>query len=57
MWLRDRLPKDIPGSRISIWGYDTALLGSISVQRISDLISVKPCARFRPMVSMVSISS
>lgn len=37
MWLRDRLPKDIPGSRVFIWDYDTALLDSISVQSIADL--------------------
>lgn len=37
MWLRDRLPKDIPGARVLTWGYDTTLFSSESVQGIADL--------------------
>lgn len=36
MWLRDRLPKDIPGARILTWGYDLALLSSKSAQSMAD---------------------
>jgi hypothetical protein len=36
MWLRDRLPKDIPGARTLTWGYDLALLSSEWAQSMAD---------------------
>lgn len=37
MWLRDGLPKDLPDTRVFIYGYDTQLQGSSSVQNLTDL--------------------
>ncbi|KAI0879929.1 uncharacterized protein GGS22DRAFT_176360 [Annulohypoxylon maeteangense] len=37
MWIRDELPSIMPETRISIYGYDTALVGSKSFQSIQDL--------------------
>lgn len=37
MWLRDRLPKELPVVRSIIYGYDTSLLASESVQSVEDL--------------------
>lgn len=37
MWLRDGLPKDLPGVRTIIYGYDSHVVGSSSFQRIYDL--------------------
>ena len=37
MWLRDQLPKDIPGMRNIIYGYDTKLIMSDSYQDMTDL--------------------
>ncbi|KAK0644435.1 hypothetical protein B0T16DRAFT_460495 [Cercophora newfieldiana] len=37
MWLRDRLPKEMPTVRSIIYGYDTALVGSESVKSIDDI--------------------
>lgn len=37
VWLRDRLPKDVPAIRPIIYGYDTQLVKSESVQTIDDL--------------------
>ncbi|KAL7937859.1 hypothetical protein V8C35DRAFT_290115 [Trichoderma chlorosporum] len=37
MWIRDSLPKDLPGVRNIIYGYDTALIDSTSFQTIRDL--------------------
>lgn len=37
MWLRDGLPKDLPNTRIFVYGYDTQLQGSSSVQSLTDL--------------------
>jgi triacylglycerol esterase/lipase EstA (alpha/beta hydrolase family) len=37
MWLRDKLPQDVPGVRSIIYGYDTQLVMSESVQTIDDL--------------------
>ncbi|KAI2465412.1 hypothetical protein F4781DRAFT_424824 [Annulohypoxylon bovei var. microspora] len=37
MWIRDELPRIIPKTRTSIYGYDTALIGSNSFQSIYDL--------------------
>jgi hypothetical protein len=39
VWLRDRLPKDRPSIRPIIYGYDTQLVKSESVQTINDLAS------------------
>ena len=39
VWLRDRLPKDMPGIRPIIYGYDTQLVQSESVQTVDDLAS------------------
>ena len=35
MWLRDSLPKDLPGLRILLYGYDSGLDGSYSNQNVS----------------------
>jgi hypothetical protein len=37
MWIRDTLPKNLPGVRAVIYGYDTKLDGSQSFQTIPDL--------------------
>jgi hypothetical protein len=37
MWIRDALPKLAPGIRFILYGYDTKLAGSKSVQCVSDL--------------------
>ena len=37
MWIRDTLPKDLPGVRAVIYGYDTKLDSSQSFQIIPDL--------------------
>lgn len=39
VWLRDRLPEDMPAIRPIIYGYDTQLVKSESVQTIDDLAS------------------
>jgi hypothetical protein len=37
MWLRDKLPIDIPGVRIILYGYDTHLVNSFSFQTFHEL--------------------
>lgn len=37
MWIRDELPKDLPGVRAVLYGYDTKLENSKSFQNIPDL--------------------
>ncbi|VUC27567.1 unnamed protein product [Clonostachys rosea] len=37
MWLRDRLPKDIPGARIFTWGYESMECGGDFLLNIEDL--------------------
>lgn len=37
VWFRDRLPKDMPAIRPILYGYDTQLVKSESVQTIDDL--------------------
>ncbi|EHK22131.1 uncharacterized protein TRIVIDRAFT_150386 [Trichoderma virens Gv29-8] len=37
MWIRDSLPRDLPGVRTIIYGYDTALINSTSFQTIQDI--------------------
>jgi hypothetical protein len=37
MWIRDELPKAVPGVRAIIYGYDSPLIGSTSFQSISDI--------------------
>lgn len=37
MWLRDRLPKEMPNVRSIIYGYDTSLAGSESVKAVDDI--------------------
>ena len=37
VWLRDFLPKDIPGIRVLLYGYDSTLVGGDSKSSISDL--------------------
>ncbi|KAI1098378.1 hypothetical protein F4804DRAFT_324936 [Jackrogersella minutella] len=37
MWIRDQLPRIMPDTRVSIYGYDTTLVGSNSFQSIQDL--------------------
>ncbi|KAG8534008.1 uncharacterized protein KY384_000850 [Bacidia gigantensis] len=36
MWLRDSLPKDLPGSKIWTYGYDSAIAWSSSISGITD---------------------
>jgi len=37
MWVRDVLPKSLPGVRAIIYGYDSGLVGSKSFQTVSDI--------------------
>ena len=37
MWVRDVLPKSLPGVRAIIYGYDSGLIGSKSFQTVSDI--------------------
>lgn len=37
MWLRDSLPRDLPGAQVMIWGYNTTISGSESFQNIHDI--------------------
>lgn len=37
MWLRDKLPRDVPGLRCITYGYDTTLVQSQSVKTIDDI--------------------
>jgi|UniRef100_A0A8H7K5Z3 alpha-beta hydrolase superfamily lysophospholipase len=37
MWIRDELPRSVPGIRTIIYGYKSELLGSESFQTISDI--------------------
>lgn len=37
MWLRDSLPRDLPGMRILLYGYETQLHGSRSFQDLEAL--------------------
>ena len=37
MWLRDKLPGDLPNARVLIYGYDTKLAGSQSFQTLNDI--------------------
>jgi hypothetical protein len=37
MWLRDRLPQEMPTVRSIIYGYDTSLIGSESVKGVDDI--------------------
>ncbi len=37
MWLRDSLPDDFPDLRIFIYGYESGLQGSNSVQNLRDV--------------------
>lgn len=37
MWLRDALPEGIPGARILIYGYESAIANSQSMQNIEDI--------------------
>jgi surfactin synthase thioesterase subunit len=37
MWLRDALPKDIPTARIIIYGYNSTVANSTSMQNLEDL--------------------
>ena len=39
MWLRDSLPRDLPGTRVLIYGYDSELVGSKSFQGIEAIAS------------------
>lgn len=35
-WLRDFLPKDLPGARVMTYGYDSSLVNSKSVMTIME---------------------
>ena len=37
LWLRDKLPGDLPNARVLIYGYDTKLVDSHSCQNLDDL--------------------
>ncbi|KAL7895514.1 hypothetical protein HDV64DRAFT_95259 [Trichoderma sp. TUCIM 5745] len=37
MWIRDELPRSVPGVRAVVYGYDSQLVGSNSFQSISDI--------------------
>ena len=37
MWLRDSLPGDFPDLRIFIYGYNSVLQGSTSIQNLGDI--------------------
>ena len=37
MWLRDQLPKDMPQARSVIYGYNTQLVASVSIQTVDDI--------------------
>lgn len=37
VWLRDFIPKDVPHTRVLIYGYNTTLPGSLSKQSIKDM--------------------
>jgi hypothetical protein len=39
MWLRDSLPRDVPGTRILTYGYNSDLVGSKSFQGIEAIAS------------------
>lgn len=58
MWLRDDLPKDLPGSRVMIWGYestiskskDTKSIQDMSRQLRHDLSQISESVRSRPFI-------
>lgn len=37
MWIRDELPRSVPGVRTILYGYDSQLIGSNSFQSIGDI--------------------
>lgn len=37
MWLWDALPKDLPNTRVYVYGYDTSMIASLSRKNILDL--------------------
>lgn len=37
MWIRDELPRSVPGTRTIVYGYKSELIGSESFQTISDI--------------------
>ena len=37
MWLRDDLPKDLPGSNVMIWGYESTISKSTDTKSIQDI--------------------
>lgn len=37
MWLRDYLPRQLPGARVFTYGYGAHLVGSNSIQGLGDL--------------------
>lgn len=39
MWLRDSLPKDVPGARVFTYGYDSVIPNSRSFQDLEALAS------------------
>jgi protein SERAC1 len=39
MWLRDKLPRHLPGARIMIYGYDSQIAGSKSFQGLGAISS------------------
>lgn len=52
MWLRDALPRDLPGARIIVYGTDTKLQESDSFQNLSHLGH-----RLRSILHNVRVSS
>ncbi|KAM0794375.1 hypothetical protein BDR22DRAFT_815315, partial [Usnea florida] len=39
MWIRDALPRQLPGARVMLYGYDSALANSTSSQNLGDVAS------------------
>lgn len=39
MWLRDFLPKDIPNTRVLLYGYPSAVPGGQSTEKVEDIAS------------------
>lgn len=55
MWLRDGLPKDLPNTRIFTYGYDTQLLGSLSIQNLTD-VGICFCAALNDFFQTANVS-
>jgi hypothetical protein len=54
MWLRDFLPKDIPKTRILLYGYPSTVDGGQSIEKVEDIAStfLNRLAMFRRVTSV-----